>query len=309
MSCRDQVISLRGAAGVGKTTVLREIDREIQKEGKTCWHCAPTSSAADTLRQEGMTRATTVADFLLNVSRRESLRGSVIVVDEAGLSSNKQGGELLRLASVHEARIIFVGDTRQHTAVEAGDFLRVLESHSNLARTEISTIRRQTDPDYRKAVQLMAHDRVREGLEKFDRMGWVKEGRAGYLEAAADDYLRLAGKTESLIAVTPSWEENLYAHDIDSQWTEETGQASRWTVIRNTGTAPVDPSAKGGSQNLRTGTGPRPQSQAWRSPTRLRRRGPWLKRGSSHRAFPIRRRCVLDASEPGGLRSHSYTTV
>lgn len=211
LNCSDQVMALRGAAGVGKTTVLTELEKALKESGHTAWYCAPTSSAADTLRQEGISKATTVSDFTVNVAVNENLKGVVLVVDEAGLASNKQGAELLRIAARNDARVLFVGDARQHTSVEAGDFLRVLETHSKIASAEILSVRRQTVAEYREAVQEMAQGSVREGLERLDSLGWIKESKAGYLEAAAKDYLKHFGdgkQANAVIGVTPSWEEN-----------------------------------------------------------------------------------------------------
>ena len=58
------------------------------------------------------------------------MQNAVVICDEAGLKSNRQGAELLRLAQKHNMRVLLVGDVRQHVSVEAGDFLRVLEAHS-----------------------------------------------------------------------------------------------------------------------------------------------------------------------------------
>jgi conjugative relaxase-like TrwC/TraI family protein len=207
----DQVVCLRGAAGVGKTTVLQAMHATLTREGRQVLACAPTSSAADTLRRDGLARATTVTDLLQNVAPHDIPRGAVLIVDEAGLASNRQGAELLQLAERRGARVVFLGDSRQHTSVEAGDFLRILENHAPLHRVELTDIRRQTVREYRDAVRLMATGSARGGLEQLDGMGWVHEGKAEYLRAAVTDYLRVSenGKRlDRVLAVTPTWEEN-----------------------------------------------------------------------------------------------------
>jgi conjugative relaxase-like TrwC/TraI family protein len=205
----DQVTSLRGAAGVGKTTVLAEIWREIELAGSQVFACAPTSAAADTMRKEGLP-ATTLAEFLENVAFRERdrLKDAVLIVDEGGLTSNRQGAELLRLSEKYSARVLFLGDSRQHSSVEAGDFLRVLETHSHIRRVELDAIRRQEHQAYREAVGCLATGAARLGLEKLDALGWVKEGFSNYIGAAASDYARMTrnGKAE-VLAVTPTWAE------------------------------------------------------------------------------------------------------
>jgi hypothetical protein len=205
----DQVTCFRGAAGVGKTTVLAEVWREIELAGSQVFACAPTSAAADTMRKEGLP-ATTLAEFLQNVAFRERdrLKNAVLIVDEGGLASNRQGAELLRLAEDNTARVLFLGDSRQHSSVEAGDFLRVLETHSHMRRVELGAIRRQEHQAYREAVGCLATGAARLGLEKLDDLGWIKEGLSNYIRSAASDYARLTrnGKAQ-VLAVTPTWAE------------------------------------------------------------------------------------------------------
>ncbi len=212
LASSDQVVCLRGAAGVGKSTVLLEIFRELAKTGVPVLCCAPTSSAADTLRKDGLA-VKTLSGFLQSAARGELkvIRGGVIICDEAGLTSSHQGAELLAIAERYAARVLFLGDSRQHSAVEAGDFLRVLEAHSKLHRVELTAIRRQQNKAYRDAVRCLAAGAARVGLERLDALGWVREGHAGYLRDAVADFLRLSddGKqVGQVLAVTPTWAEH-----------------------------------------------------------------------------------------------------
>jgi hypothetical protein len=193
--------------------VIKQLQIRLADENRAVFYCAPTTSAADTLRKDGVTTATTVSDFLKNrvLKDRDSLTGAVLVVDEAGLTSNTQGGELLKVAERYNARVVFLGDSKQHTSVEAGDFLRILENHSSLHTVELSDIRRQTVAEYRQAVKCMAVGGALGGLEFLDRMGWVKEGKADYLGAAVEDFIKKSGgghRLDAVLAVTPTWAEN-----------------------------------------------------------------------------------------------------
>ena len=166
---------------------------------------------------------TTLSGFLQSCARGEhpGIRGGVLICDEVGLTSNRQGAELLAVAERNSARVLFLGDSRQHAGVEAGDFLRVLEAHSKLQRVELTAIRRQQDQAYRAAVRCLAAGAARVGLEHLDRLGWVKEGRAGYLRAAASDYLDLSNggrKLDQVLAVTPTWAEHrIFTSELRSQ--------------------------------------------------------------------------------------------
>jgi hypothetical protein len=211
LGTRDRVYSFRGVAGAGKTTALREVQRGLNEAGHTVFAITPTASAARVLRNEGFAQATTVEGFLRNGEKRDGLRGAVVICDEAGLKSNRQGAELLRLAQKHDLRVLLVGDVRQHVSVEAGDFLRVLEAHSQLGRCQVGEIRRQIPAEYRSAIAQMAMGNVRGGLEKLDHLNAIKEGQSSYLQHAAADYLRLTDQGRNLdrcLAVSFSWEEN-----------------------------------------------------------------------------------------------------
>ena len=211
---RDQVIAIRGVAGAGKTTLLKELDSRLVEAKQKLLYLAPTASAVKVLQSEGFAKATTVSEYLTKTQSRAmpaEWKGAVIVVDEAGLASNQQGAALLGLAEKERQRIVFVGDSRQHSGVEAGDFLRVLEGHSRLATCELKDIRRQTAADYNQAVRLLASGQAAAGMERLDGLGWVKEAAGDYLPQAAAEYLRLVAEAkpkESVLCVAPTWAEN-----------------------------------------------------------------------------------------------------
>jgi molybdopterin-guanine dinucleotide biosynthesis protein len=219
LNTTDQSCGVRGVAGAGKTTLQREVHRGLKEGGHGVIAIAPTASAAKTLRDEGFSQATTAADFLQNHSKFD-LHGAVVICDEAGLQSNRQGEDLLRLAKEHEMRVIFVGDVRQHVSVEAGDFLRVLETHSQLSRWEVSEIQRQQHAGYKAAVAQLSSGAARDGMAALDKLGWVHGGQTNYLKDAAAAYFHSTDDGKNLdrcLAVSPTWEENRHlTHEIRS---------------------------------------------------------------------------------------------
>ena len=208
---RDQVYAIRGRAGAGKTTSLQEIRKGLEAAGREVYYLAPTASAAQVLQKDGFSRATTVSDFLCNRVPSASIANAVLVVDEAGLQSTTMGEKVLKVAEKHGCRLLLVGDSRQHSSVEAGDFLRILETHSKLHTSELKDIRRQMRPEYNVAIRTLASGQAVEGMRQFDAMGWVHEGKTRYIDQAAQAYLDATeGGTqlERCIAVCPTWEEN-----------------------------------------------------------------------------------------------------
>ena len=206
----DRVCALRGIAGAGKTFTLQEVQRGLHAAGRTVLACAPTTSAVGVLRSEGFANATTLADLLQNAETRyrdELHRGPTLIVDEAGIASTRQGADLCDLVRKHNARLILVGDSRQHSGVEAGDFLSILERHSRLKTCELTDIRRQTAHEYRAAVKLMAQGQARAGLEAVDRLGWLHEAGGDYIKRAAEHYVTYVAAKREVMLVAPTWEE------------------------------------------------------------------------------------------------------
>jgi conjugative relaxase-like TrwC/TraI family protein len=196
----DQVFALRGVAGAGKTTALKEFHAGVDAAGKSHVLLAPTTKAVEALKREiPEGQVQTVEAFLLASQKGAQLQEIVITVDEWGLLSNRSGHALLKIAKEQGALVRFVGDTRQHVAVEAGDFGRTLEKHSNLRSVSITKISRQRDPEYRAAVMEMASSRITEGLARLDQKGWIHEEKSGYLIEAAKRYLELSGSGEKLV--------------------------------------------------------------------------------------------------------------
>jgi conjugative relaxase-like TrwC/TraI family protein len=212
LDSRDLAINLRGAAGTGKTATLHEIDRGLHDAGRDVVAVAPTRSAVEELRKVGFKDAMTISR-LLDSPEQASLHGKVLVVDEAGMVSGRQMEGLLKLAEREHARILFSGDTRQIQSVEASDALRILERESQMKSVSLTGVQRQTQAEYRDAVQTL-RDSPEQGFEKLEKLGAVREVpyldtartvAAAYRELAADPIRRVlvvAGTHEEIGRIT-----------------------------------------------------------------------------------------------------------
>ncbi len=216
-SMRDAVCAVRGIAGAGKTTMLKELHGHLEAAHHKMLYLAPTASAVEVLKSEGFLNAMTVSEYLsksafeAEANVQNSWHKAVIVIDESGLKSTKQGYEVLKLAHKNLQRVVLVGDSKQHVSVEAGDFLRLLETHSKMKSNELKDIKRQINEEYREAIGLMAQGHAGEALEQFDKMGWINASGASYIETAAKVYFeksKYGDEANEVIAVAPTWEEN-----------------------------------------------------------------------------------------------------
>ncbi len=204
----DGVIGLRGGAGTGKTFALREVARGIEVRGKAVQLLAPTGGAVEVLRDDGFCRADTVQRYLVDSKLQERTRGQVLIVDEAGLLSVRQLLALVELGQRQGCRLILCGDARQHTSVEAGDGLRVLQTRSHLHTAKLNQIKRQVRAEYRQAIAEIADGRPRRALDRLEKLGAVEviEGEQRHQHLATEYAASLkAGK--SAIIVAPTWRE------------------------------------------------------------------------------------------------------
>jgi len=199
----DRITGLRGLAGSGKTTALRELVAACKEAKIEPLFCAPTAAATDVLRKEGF-EAKTLQSLLLSkpvLSERQ-----LIVLDEAGAVGIDDMKRLFDCA--RDARILLSGDTGQHASVVRGDALRILERHSNFKSGQLTAIRRQRKAAYRKAVELAAQKRTVEAFAQLERMGAVVEFSDNQLhDSAAKSYLKALAENKSALLVAPTWAE------------------------------------------------------------------------------------------------------
>lgn len=207
LTTAHRVSIIRGAAGVGKTTLMREAVAKIEAAGKAVVIVAPSASAAHGVLkdEEGFKEANTVARLLVDTKMQDKLKNNVLWVDEAGLLGTKEMTALLELTTRQNARLILGGDTRQHASVTRGDALRILNTVAEIPVAEVSRIYRQTKAAYRSAVYDLSQGHTAEGFLKLNRMGCIKE--TDPLNPGAElarDYAAALKSGKTALAVSPT---------------------------------------------------------------------------------------------------------
>jgi conjugative relaxase-like TrwC/TraI family protein len=205
LTSTDRVMLIRGAAGTGKTTLLRAAADEIRARGGEVHVFAPTTEAArGVLRKEGFLEAETVARLLTDPKQQEKVRDGVIWVDEAGLLGAKDLRSLFRVAKEQNARVVLQGDSGQHSSVPRGDAFRLLQTHAGITPAEVRDIRRQQG-EYKKAVEALASGDLEAGFMRLDQMGAIREvaGNERH-ELLAAGYTAAIAKGKSALVVAPT---------------------------------------------------------------------------------------------------------
>ncbi len=213
----DFVTLFRGGAGTGKSFVLRGVGAALQTAGHTIQVIAPQRQQVIDLQRDGLEGAQTVSEFL---TKQSLIRGTVVIVDEAGQLGAKQMQQLLQYVSDNAGRVILSGDTRQHGAVEASDALRAIEKYSGLRAAELTEIRRQ-DParaktraerrqieQYRQAVKEAAEGKLSKSFRRLDQQGAIVTCTLlDQQERLAEHYLTLAEERQTVVVVSQTWSE------------------------------------------------------------------------------------------------------
>jgi hypothetical protein len=141
LTASDWLTAIEGRAGSAKTTTVGALAEFAREHGYSVQGFAPTTRAVKSLSEAGV-NARTVASLVENPSPPTGEK-QFWIVDESSLLSTRQMNRFLHQA--HDQRIdrvVFLGDQRQHHAIEAGrPIYQMLQAGMPVARLEV--IRRQ----------------------------------------------------------------------------------------------------------------------------------------------------------------------
>jgi conjugative relaxase-like TrwC/TraI family protein len=194
LDSREQLVGLDGKAGAGKTTALSVVREAVEAEGYRIEGFAPTSRAAQKLAEAGI-ETMTLQRHLARGDQPDIGAQRLYVLDESSLASTKQMHEFV--SRLHPSdRVLLVGDTRQHEAIEAGrPFAQLQEAGMRTVR--LDQIVRQRDPELRQVVDQLANGQIQAGVANLERQGRVIEmpARADRIVAIAREYARAPSGT------------------------------------------------------------------------------------------------------------------
>ena len=185
------------------------IKQYAEQQGWKVYGTGTTSGSVEALEKVGLD-ARTVAKLRATPLPPKTSH-ELWIVDESSLLATVPVNELLTLAKERGvARVVFVGDQRQHLAIEAGAPIRQMLA-DNMAVTQLTTIRRQKEPGLLQAVELTTQGRIDEAIDllvKQNRVAEIKDPLARY-ERIAAEYLATHEARQNCLVVSPANEERL----------------------------------------------------------------------------------------------------
>jgi len=237
LGSRDFISALEGRSGVGKTRLLHEFRRGVEWRGQKLVVLTPMAiTAHDTMRKDGFNDAQTVAALLNCEGIQQEAKGAVWLVDEAGLLSCRTMDKLLILAERLDARVVLVGDTKQHHAVERGQAFELLQKFGELPVATVDEIQRQTGA-YKRAVEQIANRDFVGAFKTLEIMRAFREMPIQERETAlAKDYLSLVKDGKSALIVSPTHAEcENVTHAIRETLKQrgDMGEGKKWSVLKN----------------------------------------------------------------------------
>ncbi len=167
----EGLVVVVGEAGTGKTYALVAAAQGWAAQRAELRVAAPTWRAANVLRSEGL-NATSVASLLAEFQRAEQAgsdplpRGSVLVVDEAGMVDSRTLARLIGYAEAAEAKLVLIGDPAQLGEIEAGGlFAAIARRTEPIALDEVIRHRYELE---REGAKLIREGQGREALSIYE---------------------------------------------------------------------------------------------------------------------------------------------
>jgi len=223
LSARDKIVGLEGVAGAGKTTSLSAVREAAEREGYQVVGLAPTSRAAHKLSESGIESHTLQCELVRNEVPNEGQK-RFFVIDESSLTSTKQMNEFFHRLQASD-RVLLVGDTRQHEAVEAGRPYKQLQE-AGMQTARLGEIVRQKDPRLKEAVEQFARGDVFGGVASLDQQGRVHEivNQQERMSAIAREYSR---HPEATLVISPDNESRRELNSLIHRELQNRGDVSK----------------------------------------------------------------------------------
>jgi conjugative relaxase-like TrwC/TraI family protein len=156
---------VEGVAGSGKTTVMAAVRGAFEEGGFMVIGTSTSGQATRTLgREAGIANARTIASLRWQIEhQRLSLtEGHVLVLDEAGMASDRDVAFLLDAARLRGTKVVMVGDDRQLGAVTVGGAMGALvERHGGVVHHLTDNVRQHNQLEREALSHLRAGELAR----------------------------------------------------------------------------------------------------------------------------------------------------
>ncbi len=203
LTSKDRFISVQGLAGVGKTTMMREIKKFADSCGVAVFGLTPTHRARQELTDNGI--PTQTIDSFLN-QETPFPKETLFITDETSMIGNENYHRLQRKAIRLNARVLFAGDMTQLQAIPGGVPHELTVTTKTQKTAYMQDIMRQNpNPTLKEAAYHASRGESEKSLEKVS-------------EIKPDDFIkRTKNREESLnqsfVEIKPNLDESTGSND------------------------------------------------------------------------------------------------
>lgn len=176
----DRFISVQGLAGVGKTTMMREVQSIANQNGYKVLGLAPTHQSKDELNDAGL-KSNTIESFLTHNTPIDDK--TVLIVDEASMLDNQTYHDLQNRAIKANAYVIFAGDITQLQSLASGiPHELTIKSGSQKTALMLEIIRQNPNPTLKKAAEFTSNRQIEKAFNELEKIDPEK-----YVERVSDN--------------------------------------------------------------------------------------------------------------------------
>ena len=176
-----------GAAGTGKTTVMALIRELASQDGVPLVGTALAARAAAGFETATGIKSSTLARLLREAREPDALkRGSVVVIDEAGMVGSRHLAEVSDLVEAASGKLILIGDHHQLAEIDAGGLFTALAVRA--PAVELTENVRQESTWERTALAELRHGSIDRAVAMYRQRSKIN------IASTADDVINQAVK-------------------------------------------------------------------------------------------------------------------
>ena len=187
----NQLSSVVGLAGTGKSTLLSVARKAWEAQGYKVHGIALAGKAADSLESSSGISSRTIAS--LEASWKSGYEpvdaGDIVVLDESGMVGTRQMQRITEQLQLRGCKLVLTGDPAQLQPIEAGTPFKDIITQNGAAK--LSEIRRQKSEWQRQASSDLANGNIEMALRNYADQGAVHEAesRDHAITNLVDDYI------------------------------------------------------------------------------------------------------------------------
>ena len=133
---------------------------------------APTTRATKQLAESGI-QSETLQKFIRRRQDAPANHNRLFVLDESSLASTRSLHKFFARLEPSD-KVLLVGDSRQHQAIEAGTPFEQFQKHG-MATVKLSEIVRQRKPELKRTVEKLSAREMREAIDSLEQQGRIIE--------------------------------------------------------------------------------------------------------------------------------------